>query len=312
MTKKLELTLLLLFGVSIITKSQTIKEISIDKTSSPDKYYVVEPKDSIKGVLLLLPGSYQEAESIFPETKLHNVAYVNKILVVTFTCDKTKAYIDESIIFKINRVLTDVIVKYKIPRDKFVIGGYSAGGMISLSFVEYCKQYPEKAVINPQAVFTVDSPVDLIDLWYTLNREIEKNFSEAAINEANAFLKTMKEDLKGTPEDNLGNYIKHSPYYHGIKDGGNVKFLNDIPVRLYHDPDILWQLKNRRRDFFDMNELCASAMINKLLLMGNDKAEFMISDRPGYRSNGYRHPHSWSIVEEVECIQWIRKCLRIK
>ncbi len=59
MKRKLELTLLLLFGVLITTKSQTIKEISIDTILSPDKYYVVKPKDSIKGVLLLLPGSYQ-------------------------------------------------------------------------------------------------------------------------------------------------------------------------------------------------------------------------------------------------------------
>ena len=291
---------------------QIIKEVEFEYSSTNDHYLVVEPKDSIEGVLVLLPGSYQEAESIFPETKLHNVAYVNNLLVVAFTCGITKAYIDEPTIHNINTVLKHVLEKYKVPEDKFVIGGYSAGGVIALSFTEYCKQYPDKAVIDPQAVFTADSPVDIVDLWYTLNRELEKNYSEAAMNEAKRFLETMKEDLTGTPDTNLENYIKYSPYYHGAKDGGNMKYLLNTAVRLYHDPDILWQLKYRRRDFYDMNVLCASAMINKLLMSGNERAELMIADRPGLRSSGFRHPHSWSIIEEVECIYWIRNCLSIK
>jgi hypothetical protein len=43
------------------------------------------------------------------------------------------------------------------------------------------------------------------------------------------------------------------------------------------------------------------------MLMGNERAEFMTSKQPGMRSNGTRHPHSWSIVDEVECIQWTLK-----
>jgi len=30
----------------------------------------------------------------------------------------------------------------------------------------------------------------------------------------------------------------------------------------------------------------------------------------GYRLDGRRHPHSWSIVEPVDCINWILECLK--
>lgn len=290
---------------------QVIKEIE-SQNSSVDSYFVVEPQGDIKGAMILLPGGNLNPESIFPETKLHNVAYLHNILVVALSYGKTTMYLNESVIQKVNSVLTEIIKEYNISKDEFVIGGFSAGGVTALSYTEYCKQYPDKSVINPQAVFTADSPVDLVDLWYTFQRELKKNYSEIAMREANIYLKRMQTDLNGSPEDNLDNYIKHSPYYNGADDGGNMRYLLNTAVRLYHDPDIVWQLKNRRRDLFDMNILCASAMINKLLLMGNERAELIIADRPAMRSHGFRHPHSWSIIEEVDCVLWIKKALDIK
>lgn len=290
---------------------QVIKEIK-SKHHSIAPYFIVEPKDEILGVMVLLPGGSLNPESIFPETKLHNVAYLHNIMVVALDYGKTTIYLTDSVLHKMNMVLMEVMENYKIPRDKFVIGGYSAGGITALCYTVYCKQYPEKAVIDPQAVFTADSPVDIAEVWHTLNRELQKNYSETAMTEARYFLPQIEKDMKGTPESNPEGYISHSPYSHSQKDGGNAKYLLNTPVRLYHDPDIVWQLQNRRRDLFDMNEPMASAMINYLLLNGNDKAEFVVSDRPGMRSRGERHPHSWSIIEEVDCVIWLKECLGIE
>jgi hypothetical protein len=44
--------------------------------------------------------------------------------------------------------------------------------------------------------------------------------------------------------------------------------------------------------------------------MGNKRAEFMQSFKTGYRSNGQRHPHSWSIVDEKELIVWMEGLLK--
>jgi hypothetical protein len=60
---------------------------------------------------------------------------------------------------------------------------------------------------------------------------------------------------------------------------------------------------------YDMNALDQSAMILLLNDMGNKKAEFINAYGKGYRIEGNRHPHSWSIVEPIGTINWILKCL---
>jgi hypothetical protein len=93
-------------------------------------------------------------------------------------------------------------------------------------------------------------------------------------------------------------------------EGGNARYLKNVPVRIYSDPDIDWQMKNRHVDYYDMNALDQAAMINELNLMGNNEAEFINALGKGYRLNGMRHPHSWSLVEPEDCINWIMKHLQ--
>ncbi len=56
-----------------------------------------------------------------------------------------------------------------------------------------------------------------------------------------------------------------------------------------------------------MNALDQSAMINYLRRLGNKDAEFINAFGKGYRLDGTRHPHSWSIVDAANCINWIKK-----
>jgi len=51
-------------------------------------------------------------------------------------------------------------------------------------------------------------------------------------------------------------------------------------------------------------------MINFLNLNGNTDAELVPALGKGYRLDGTRHPHSWSIVDPSNCIDWIQKMLR--
>ena len=97
----------------------------------------VQPgSDELNGVLLLLPGFGQNAESVFPESKLHNVAYVNGILTVAIAGGR-KLYADDTIIERLNQATEHIKNKYGVASDKFIIGGYSAGGTISLRYAEY-------------------------------------------------------------------------------------------------------------------------------------------------------------------------------
>jgi hypothetical protein len=41
--------------------------------------------------------------------------------------------------------------------------------------------------------------------------------------------------------------------------------------------------------------------------LGNKQAEFINPFGKGYRIEGNRHPHSWSIVDPAETIKWVLK-----
>ncbi|WP_164674881.1 alpha/beta hydrolase family protein [Anditalea andensis] len=296
--------LILLHIIFQNTYGQTFEKVSFNDKDPEDYYILLKPSDKeIKGVLVLLPGYGEMPENIFPESKLFNVAYGNGILTMAIAGGQ-KIYADESVVDKINRGLYDLLEKNpSLDKTKFLIGGFSAGGTISLRYVEFCKENPSRFPIVPKGVFTVDSPIDLFDIWNYFHREIEKNYSSAGVFEANQVIEIMKREI-GTPETNAERYDRLTPFNSNLKSLGNEKFLLDVPVRLYKDIDVEWQLKERRRSLYDTNQLTASELINRLLLNGNDKAEFKTAKVPGYRSSGLRHPHSWSIVDEVEFIQW--------
>jgi pimeloyl-ACP methyl ester carboxylesterase len=295
------------FVFSHLAYSQSIEKIALDSKDSSLYYLAVKPlAGEIKGVLILLPGFGEQAEAIFPETKLHNVACVNNILTIGVEVGN-KIYADKAVLEKINLVLNDILKRFKVKSDSFVMGGFSAGGTISLRLAELMNESPQNFPISLKGVFAVDSPVDLVGLWNYFDRELAKNFSQAGTGEANFIQSMMKKEF-GTPQTNLTTYIQLSPFYAGQKGSGSEQFLKSIAVRVYHDIDVAWQLKNRRRSLYDTNQLNSSEMINRLLLLGNEKAEF-VQGKTGYRSNGMRHTHSWSIVDEVELIQWMKNLL---
>lgn len=53
-----------------------------------------------------------------------------------------------------------------------------------------------------------------------------------------------------------------------------------------------------------MNAIDLAALINELKILDNRRAELIITHDKGYLPDGTRHPHSWSIVDEKELIDW--------
>ncbi|MBX9449077.1 MAG: hypothetical protein KL787_04905 [Taibaiella sp.] len=86
--------------------------------------------------------------------------------------------------------------------------------------------------------------------------------------------------------------------------------MKDIPVRIYNDVDVCWWIENRNADLYAMNAVDQSAMINLLRMNGNTRAEFINAYQKGYRLEGMRHPHSWSIVDPEDCIDWISSIIK--
>ena len=82
----------------------------------------------------------------------------------------------------------------------------------------------------------------------------------------------------------------------------------NTPLRIYSEPDINWWIKERGADLSSMNVLDCSAMINELNRLGNEKATLIVTENKGFRKlQNIKHPHSWSIVDEKELIDWLLK-----
>lgn len=271
-------------------------------------YLALEPKSKeIKGAIVLLPGFGQSPESIFPESKIPNVAFAHSILTIEIAAG-SKLYADAQVVNNLNQAMNHAMETYNLSPTQFVIGGFSAGGTVALRYAEYAYEDGNHTTILPQGVFTVDSPVDLFEIWKYFERELEKGFSETGTGEAQYVSDLMSKEI-GTPDKNQSTYNQLTPFNVNMEESGNEQYLKNIGVRVYHDIDVAWQLKNRRRSLYDTNALPASELINRLMLMGNDRAEFMQAKQPGVRSNGERHTHSWSIVDEMDLVLWAEELL---
>lgn len=290
--------------------SQNIEKITFDVRDSTDGYYLaIQPlSKNIKGVVVVLT-SFIPPEGLLPETKLHNVAHVNDILTIVAST-KQKLYADSSVVSRINGILDDVIKRFSADTSKFALAGYDEAGGIALRYTELAYEKPTQFSIQPKAVFGIDTPVDLFGLWHWAERQIKKHYWLGAVGDANYYIDTMTKE-NGTIYNNFDRYKFLSPFFREGQDAGNEQYLKNVPVRLYYDTDIDWQLKNRRNSYYDTKIPDGSELISRLLLLGNNEAEFVASKQPGFRSSGVRHPSSFSIVDEVDCIHWIKKSLNI-
>lgn len=273
-------------------------------------YYALVPKHEIKGALVLIPSTLEETESVLNNNKkLCQLACDNGIAVIV---PSTNAHIclDKPVLDFLNRTFSDAVKRYKIPSDKFVIGGFSLGGIVSLRYTEMAYEDKTKTTVVPCAAFSVDGPVDFITMYRQFEAEVKKNINEGAVNEARYYIQGMHDIFGGSPDEVYENYVSHSIYTRGEPLGGNAQYLKTVPVRVYSDPDIDWALKNRGRDLYDMNAPDHTAMIVELNLQGNNRAKFVNRLGKGYRMDGTRHPHSWSLVDANDCVKWMLQYIK--
>lgn len=269
-------------------------------------YHAIIPEKEVKGAIILMPGTWETTEHLLSSNaKLCELAYKNNLAVVALSINQRLTLLKE-IQGIMNTLIADCVTRYRIPKDKIVMGGWSMGGLFALRYTELSYQDSSLTAIQPAAVFSCDGPCDLVNIYDMFQRKLLKvpNSSEPMYG-----IQELEKYCSGTPAEQLQNYQYYSCYSHALRDGGNAKYLNHIPVRIYDDVDPVWWLENRKLDMYEMNALDQSAMILLLNEMGNERAEFINPFGKGYRIEGNRHPHSWSIVEPNDCMKWVLKSL---
>lgn len=271
------------------------------KDSSQNFYVIRLPKDTIKGLLVLNARALSDSSKI--------AAY--NLGICTLTIIPTTNYLDnltsDSIINTIDRMIGEVTRTYNISKRKVIIGGMSVAGTGSIRYAEHCYLNKSSNGIKPCGVFGVDPPLDYERLYNESNKAIIRNFSKDAVDESKMLIEILSRNMKGTPQTNIKSYQKNSPFCYSAANGGNAYLLNHLAVRLYTEPDINWWIENRRKDYYDLNVVDAAALINQLKLNGNSKAELIATNNKGFREDGVRHPHSWSILEETDLLKWCDK-----
>lgn len=283
-------------------------------------YYTLTPKVA-KAVLVLFPSSFETCESVISCNKsLIQKSFDKGIMIVVLSSNFNRSLsIDKFALEFINTTFTELVTKYNAPKDKFILCGLSLGGMNALRYTEIAQDKNFNTSIKPIAVIGVDPPVDEMGLFNRAQDEVnlyQPDSSNLSIGQQNALAEgkmlvaDFKEIYGGSPEQVPDKYIQHSPFTRTDKNGGNAKYLLTIPIKIYCDPDINWHLKNRQRDYYHINASDQTALINFLTLNGNNNAEFKSSIGKGYRLDGTRHPHSWSIIDTNDCIKWIEQIIK--
>mgnify|MGYP001616224416 CR=1 FL=1 len=135
-------------------------------------YFALVPKDSIKGVLILLPSTYEKPEEVFNNNiKLTETAFDNHLLIIIPSINYNPCLNAVSLNF-LNTTFSDMLKKYNPQQDKITIAGFSLGGMNALRYAEMAFENNSTTVIKPKAVYAVDPPLDYAQGYYTALRII--------------------------------------------------------------------------------------------------------------------------------------------
>ena len=145
-------------------------------------YCALIPEQKTKGVLVLFPATGELVEDVFN----NNIALVkiladSNILTIVLSINYNLC-LDKTTLNYMNVAFEHTIKKYKVSKDKFVLGGFSLGGMNSIRYTELTYENSKLTTIQTKAVCGVDPPLDLVGLYNKFTRIEERNFSRTRID----------------------------------------------------------------------------------------------------------------------------------
>jgi len=281
--------------------------LSIAQTNETEKnhistdFYELYKPNTTEVVLVLFGGYPENAEDIEREFAITNLANKKKI-AVAYLNYSGKLWLEENDKIELAESINELFKSNNLPTKKIYFGGFSSGGNMALLTSNFLIENSNK--IEPTGVFVVDSPIDLAGLYQSAEKNIKSNFSEPAVQEAKWIISTLNENF-GEPDSNLSKYEKYSVFTSRTNQINNLKDLKSTQIRFYTEPDTLWWKKNRKADYDQMNAYYLEKLSEKLKNSGFNQVDYIPTENKGFRANGDRHPHSWSIVDKEELLQWM-------
>ena len=263
----------------------------------PVAYRYLGPPGSADGVVILigLPG----------QARLPQRLVERGMAAVVPALDRESMFLRPNVMDQIRDIVEDAQRRTGAPPGVVAIGGISLGGTAAVRYAEHCASGRCDSAATPRAVFAVDAPLDMERLWRSATVILGRGAPESNLQETQWLLDRLTNVLGGPPDIARASYAAYSPFLYFARDGGNARLLLRTPLRLYTEPDIDYWVEQRRYDYYNTNAFDAAGLTNRLLLSGHEDVALITTSGQGFRPDGTRNPHSWSIVDEDDLVRWI-------
>ena len=307
--QKIKLLILTLF-ICFISYGQRIETVYLNtKDSTTNMYVAVFPEnEEITSLMILLDGFGNSPKDVLAQTDIPKYASQQGILTIVPLLKTGPSYFgsDAASQQSLKEIIEFVVAKYHLKDKNFYIGGFSIGGTCAVKYAELAVQ--ENYPIKPKAVFAICPPLDW-ERYYNAAKRVVRLSNPTEVNEEVFYMiERIEKEMNGTPKTALENYYRQSPYSFSDTTQKVIKNLIKTPIMIVSEPDIQWWLKERGYDCSYNNITDHVAMINELQKLGNKNAILITTINKGYRKpTNTRHPHSWSIANPEQIIQWLQQ-----
>ncbi len=266
-------------------------------------YTVLLPEEKPRGLVVFFNGNSNPLD-YNSEPYFEYYALKSNIATMYVTTEnRLEFFFDFKQMEKVENYLNQAIENYNLPKEKMLFAGMSLAGTRVMKFTDYILKKNSKSELKPDAIAICDSPLDFVRFWKEEVEARDLNFNSSSANEGAWVSGYLEKNLGGTPDEKLNEYADYSPYCYE-SDDKDWSLYRDINIRAYSEPDVKWWMEYRRKDYYGMNVIDLAAFVNELHKNGYDKAELILTENKGYLPDGSRHPHSWSIVDNEELINW--------
>jgi len=258
--------------------------------------------------MFLLDGLGASPKDVPVETALPRYAAKNGILTIIPILKTGPLYfgVDAASQQSLKEQIESIVLKYHLQGKDFYIGGFSIGGSCAVKYAELAVK--NNYTIKPRAVFAIDPPLDWERFYNAAKRVVRLSGPGKVNSEVTYIIPRIEKEMNGTPQTALKNFYAISPYSFSDTTQRAIKNLIHTPIMLFSEPDIQWWLSQRGYDYSYINITDQAGMINELQKLGNRNAVLVTTTNKGHRQPGnQRHPHSWSIADPEQLVNWLTR-----
>jgi hypothetical protein len=294
---RLQLTASIIFLSGLLAlKAQTIQKVRGKIGGWSYAYHVMQPAQPVRGMVILMPSRGEKPKQVFDRTAIPDHLARSGFRVIVPQLGYALILEDGSKDI-LNQIIADESTRTGIPASQIFIGGFSSGGAIAAHYTEYLVS--AKGDTSVKGVVLIDPPLDLARL-YKAWVGLSTSSCPRVITSESTFIKSYVERITGgTPDEKPENYLKLSAFSATDSAGGNARFLKDVPVRLYTEPDVK-TMQNKycqELSYENLNSTDLDALHACLTKLGNPNIEYIRTEGRGL--------HSWNIVDPEDLAKWV-------